>query len=305
MPPIPNSRPAEHRLKGIGFRVLAAIFFATMFAIGKLASQHGVVALELIFYRSLFALPVVLVWIMPGPGIAGLKTRRPGAHLLRAAIGLTGMTLTFQAVIMLPLAEATTIGFASPLFATLLSALILSERVARHRWTAIAVGFVGIVIVMQPGGHAVPVAGVAVALCGAVATAAVTITVRQLGATESPAAIVFWFMILGTIVMGMFLPFVGTAHPPAVWLLLALIGLAGGLGQLFMTVSLRLAPVSVLAPFDYVQLFAAVVFGWLFWSDAPVWSTVAGAALIAGSGLYTVYREHRLKIDRPPATPNA
>jgi drug/metabolite transporter (DMT)-like permease len=299
-----SHRPTDNRLKGIVLRIVATLSFATMAAIGKRASQHGIGAIELVFFRSLFALPVVLLWVGLGPGLRAIGTRRPRAHLLRATLGLAGMVLLFQALVMLPLAEAITISFASPLFATLLAALLLSERVARYRWAAVLTGFAGILIVTQPGGHEIPLLGALAGLCGALAAAAVNITLRHIGATESAAATVFWFMMMGTVATGTLLLFQGTtALTPMLLLELAAVGLAGGVAQISLTKSLQLAPVSALAPFDYLQLLGAIFYGWLFWSDVPAWTTVAGGALVVGSGIYTLYREQNLHVARLPLPP--
>jgi drug/metabolite transporter (DMT)-like permease len=260
----------------------------------KLAAERGVSTLELIFYRNLFSMPVILLWVACGPGFAIIRTKRPLAHLSRAGIGLISMFLNFQALVMLPLAEATTIGFAAPLFATILSVVLLGEAVGRHRWAAVAVGFIGVVIVMQPGTSSLPPDGLLVAIFSALGVAAVVITIRQIGTTEHPATIVFWFNVASLAVVSIPMPVVAQAHDPEVWGVLAIMGILGGTAQIAMTSSLRHAPVAVLAPFDYLQLLWASAIGWLLWSKSPSLATLAGGILIAASGIYTGYREHRL-----------
>lgn len=275
----------------------AVVCFALMTASLKLASEDGVVAAEMLFYRSVFGMPLVLGWIMLGPGLGALRTKRPLAHLGRSALGITGILLNFQALILLPLADLTTISFTAPIFATLLSLLLLREQVGHHRLLAIVAGFVGVVIVMRPGADsgAISHLGIAFALAGAVGTAGVTITLRQLGATENVAAIVFWFFTASAVVSGIAMIFVAQAHDPFTWAMLVAGGLSGGAAQLLMTASLRAAPVSVVSPFDYLQIIWAIALGWLIWSDAPSLNTALGALLIGGSGLYTAFREHRLR----------
>jgi len=213
---------------------------------------------------------------------------------------------------LLPLADATTISFTAPIFATLLSFLILKEAVGPRRWAAVAVGFVGVVIVMRPmagsggGDHAIPLEGIGFGLAAALLTAGVTITLRQLRDTEHVAAIVFWFFVASSIVGALLLPFVGHMHSPATFALLIGSGLAGGLAQLFMTASLKAAPVAVVAPFDYLQIVGAIVFGWWLMQATPTLNTLAGASLIASSGLYTAWREHvrrRQALVQPTAPP--
>jgi drug/metabolite transporter (DMT)-like permease len=185
----------------------------------------------------------------------------------------------------------------------ILSALVLKEPVGRHRWSAVAIGFAGVMVVMRPHGEALPPVGLAVAIIGALGVGAVTITLRQIGRTEATPTIVLWFTCLSLLGAGLLMPFFARAHEGRVWLILLAIGSFGGLGQLLMTASLRFAEVPVIVPFDYVQLLLAVVLGWLLFADRPPASTWAGAAIIVASGLYTVYREHRLGRDRPKAPP--
>ena len=274
-----------------------------MGALLKLASMEGLNAPELVFYRSLFSLPVVLFWVLKRESLASLKPNRPLAHVWRSCLGLLSMGLTFQALILLPLADATAINFTAPIFATILSFLILREDVGLHRWGAVVLGFVGVLIVARPGGSSLPILGIAIALVGAVGQAGVTTTLRHLQRSENIAAIVFWFAIAGIVVGGLLMPFFGRLHGLTALALVLAGGLAGGIGQLLMTSSLR-APVSVVSPFDYLQIVAATIYGWLLFSDVPSLHTILGAALIAGSGIYTALREHRRRLrEGPTAVP--
>ena len=297
---VPSSpRPEQNRLLGILLRLGATTSFGIMAAMIKLGHEHGVTTPELVFYRFAFGLPPLLVWVAWSRNFGVWRTERPLAHLGRSAIGLTTMVLAFTALAYLPLAEATTIGFAAPLFAVMLSALVLGETVRRHRWSAVVAGFVGVLVVVQPGGTDLPLVGLLLAVASAFGVACVTITIRQIGKTEHPQTTVLWFTGSSMLVTGMLLPFFGQMHDPATWAVLLGLGLAGGLGQLLMTASLRYASVGVIAPFDYIQLLWAVLLGWLIWDTHPPASTWAGAAVIIASGLYTIYREHRLGRDKP------
>jgi len=274
-----------------------------MGALLKLASIEGLNAPELVFYRSLFSLPVVLFWVLKRESLASLRPNRPLAHVWRSALGLLSMGLTFQALILLPLADATAINFTAPIFATILSFLILREDVGVHRWGAVVLGFIGVLIVARPGGSSLPVLGLMIALLGAVGQAGVTTTLRHLQRSENVAAIVFWFAVAGIAVGALLMPFFGQVHGLKAMALVAAGGLAGGIGQLLMTSSLR-APVSVVSPFDYLQIVAATIYGWMLFSDVPSPHTVTGAALIAGSGIYTAWREHRRRLrEGPTAVP--
>ncbi len=209
------------------------------------------------------------------------------------------MGLTFQALILLPLADATAINFTAPIFATILSFLILREDVGAHRWGAVVLGFLGVMIVARPGGSSLPILGVVIALVGAVGQAGVTTTLRHLQRSENVAAIVFWFAVAGIIVGGLLMPAFGQLHGATAMALVLGGGLAGGVGQLLMTSSLR-APVSVVSPFDYLQIVAATIYGWMLFSNVPSVHTITGAALIAGGGIYTAWREHRRRLKEGP-----
>src|SRR5450830_630531 len=190
--PDPSKAAGEDVVRGILLRIAAAGCFSIMTATLKLASQDGVAAPEMLFYRAFFGLPVVLAWVLTQPGgLSALSTRRPLAHLGRSALGVAAILCLFQTLTLLPLADATTLSFTAPIFATILSFFVLKEAVGPRRWAAVAVGFIGVIVVMRPGvGHSVlPLAGVAFALIGAVLTAGVTITLRQLRDTEQVAAI--------------------------------------------------------------------------------------------------------------------
>lgn len=296
MSPHPYSPIQENVARGIGLRIASAGLFSTMAALLKLAAEQGVVAPEMMFYRALFGLPVVLIWVFTSGGLGALSTQRPLAHLWRTGLGIFAILCSLQALVMLPLAEAATIGFTMPIFATLLSWLVLREQVGWRRWLAVACGLLGVVVIMRPGGGGgtLPLTGIIVGLFAALGTAGVTITLRQMRETEHVAAIVFWFFVGSAIVGLVLLPFFGRVHDAETMALLATAGVAGGLMQITMTASLQSAPVSVLAPFDYLQIVGAVVLGWVLLSSVPTVNTLAGATIISASGLFTAWRERAL-----------
>jgi drug/metabolite transporter (DMT)-like permease len=296
-------RPQQNRLLGIGMRICAATGFALMAALIKLGYDSGIATPEMVFYRFAFGLPPLLLWMASTRNLGAWRTRRPLAHLTRAVLGLTSLSLAFSALGYLPLAEATTISFVAPLFSVILSALVLSEAVGRHRWSAVAIGFGGVVIVMQPAGTALPAVGLTLALLAAFSVAGVTITIRQISRTEPTPTIVFWFSVFSIGAAALLLPFYGRAHDLREWLILAGIGTLGGTAQIFLTSSLRFAPIAAVVPFDYVQLLWAVMLGWSLWGTHPAATSWIGAGVIVGSGLYTVYREHRLGRDKPHPPP--
>ena len=290
---------------GITLRIVAAVSFSVMGALFKLAAETGdASAAEMLFYRAAVGIPVLLVWVLTGPGLAQLGTKRPFMHAGRALLGNAAILCTFQALTMLPLAEITTIGFMAPVFATILSFLLLQEQVGIYRWGAVLCGLAGVAVIMQPGssGHALPLAGLLFGLVAALGSAGVTIAVRQMRG-EHVTAIVFWFFVASLLVGAAFLPFAGSWHDPFTFGLLAAGGIAGTVAQIAMTASLRHAPVSVVMPFDYLQMLGAIAFGWLLFEQWPDWRTLLGAALIAGSGLFTAWREHVRR--RPRGLPAA
>lgn len=282
----------------IGMRIMAIACLAVMLAAIKLAGQRGVHIMESLFYRQFLSLPLILAWLWMGPGLTSVRTNRIGAHGIRTVVGMTGMVLNFLSVTLLPLAEATTIGFTVPIFATILSALVLKEVTGIHRWGAVVLGFCGVLVMFRPDAGHFPPLGVAVAIAAAIMVAIVSILIRQIGRTEGAATTVFWYTVLSLPPLGIGLCFFGQNHDLLTWGLLAIIGLAGGAGQLLLTASLRWAPVSVVLPMDYSSLIWATLLGWLIWDYWPGGSTWAGALLIVGSGLYIAWRE-RVRSIRP------
>jgi len=297
-----SSATEDRRLLAIGARLAAVTTIALMYALVKIADGRGVHIVESLFYRQLFAVPLVAIWVAVGPGFSSLKTDRPAAHGWRMAVGMCGMVLNFSTFILLPLAEATTIGFTVPMVTTILSALVLRESTGLHRWAAVILGFLGVLVVVQPGQSTLPAAGVAVGLCAALAVSCVNITLRQIGRTESATTTVFWFTVSSLIPVGIAMLFFARSHDGLTWLLLVLIGLTGGLAQLMLTTSLRWAPVSVVLPFDYLMLLWTAALGWLMFGDLPSHTTWLGAPLIIASGLYIAYREHKIHRERTAVT---
>ena len=281
----PRARQPDRPLAAIGIRVVATLLLTTMFAIAKVAQSYGVNVIEIVFYRQAIAILPVLALVIPSVGLASLKTRRPWLHASRTAVGTTGMILNFITISLLPLAETQALWFTTPLFATILSAIILRETVGVHRWSAVALGFIGVLIVVQPQTGHLPVVGATTGLTSALLTAFVTILLRQLGRTEPALTTVFWFFTMSAIPLAVVMPWFAQSHPPVVWILLAAMGIVGGLGQVALTLSLQYAPVSTVAPVDYASLIWSTLFGiWLFAEMPTAWTWI-GAPIIVASGL--------------------
>lgn len=290
----PRDSSSDRPLLALLMRLAGIAGFALMAALIKLAAETGIHLAELLFWRQLVSLPILLAWAMLTGGIAQLGTDRPRAHGVRAAYGIVGMVLNFGGVILLPLAEATTLGFTAPMFAVVLSIVLLKESVGVWRWSAVAAGFVGIVIIAQPGGGHLPLMGAAVALGGAFMIALIAIQIRDLSRTETPLVIVFWFSVASLIVTFPFMLWFREPLSAQQWWLVIGIGLAGTWGQVLVTMALRLGKVSSVIVMDYSSIVWATLFGWLFFATLPAVTTWIGAPLVVLAGLIISWREHYL-----------
>ncbi|MFC0103520.1 DMT family transporter [Sphingopyxis terrae] len=300
----PSPEVSQHYLGGIALRLLAMLSLSLMFVLVKRIDAAGIHIVESLFWRQAIVLPMLAGWALTRGGLAIYRTHRIGTHARRAMMGLTGMALNFGGMIFLPMAEATTINLSVPIFAVIFAALFLGEPTGWQRWSAVLVGFLGVLLVLNPttlvaqgftGHHGL---GTLIALGGAIMTALITIQVRDLARTESPMTIVFWFSLISMLPLGLALPFVMTAHGAGEWALLIGLGLLGAVVQLSLTGALRLAPVAVVTPMDYSSLLWSIACGWFFFGTLPAETTWVGAPLIVASGLFIAWREHRLHIER-------
>ena len=291
-----TDRPAEQNvLLGMALRICAGLALAVMFAGVKWAAQHGVGVVESLFYRQLGTTVAALAFVAIGPGLASLRTKRVGGHVVRMGIGLLAMGLNFLAFAMLPMAEATAIGFSVPIFSTLLAAIVLGERTGIWRWGAVLAGFAGIMVIVQPGSGHIALNGGIVAIAAALTTALATIAIRRLGATEAAATTVFWFGASSLVPLSVAMLFAGRAHSTEIFAVLAVMAIAGGAAQLFLTGALRFAPVALVMPMDYLSLIWSSLLGFLIFSQLPSEWTLLGAPLVIGAGLVILWREQRLK----------
>ena len=275
-------------------RIAGAASFVTMVLLIKLAGESGVALPEIMFWRQFLTVPLVLGFLALRGELARLKTAIPGTHAARSMVGMVGMVCNFAAVLMLPLAEATTLSFTTPLFVVVIAALVLREFVGPWRWTAVILGFAGVVVIAQPGQGNIPLLGGLIALAAALMTAMVTFLIRDMGRTEEPLRIVFYFSLFGSALMLVLLPYYMTLHSFHQWLLLAGIGLCGLGGQLGLTASLRYGALASVAVMDYTALIWATLYGWLIWDHLPPITTWLGAPLIIAAGATIAWREHRL-----------
>ncbi len=279
-------------------RLGAALSFATMAMLIKQAGESGISLPEIMFWRQFLTVPLVIGYLLIIGQLARLKTQRIGMHATRAGIGMVGMVLNFSAVLLLPLAESTTLGFTTPLFAVVLAALVFREHVGPWRWMAVALGFAGVLVIAQPGQVPVSMPGALAGLGSALMTALISFHIRGMSRTEEPLRIVFYFSLFGAAMMSVMLPFYVSAHDPKQWLLLAGIGVMGMCGQLFVTGSLRHGPIASVLIMDYTSLIWATAYGWLIWDHLPPAATWLGAPLIVGAGILVAWREHMLGKER-------
>lgn len=279
-----------------GALVLTGVFLiVSMNTLAKLlgTSHHPV---EMTFYRNVMVFAGVCLYLTLSRKWELVRTKRIKSHMFRALVGTTGIICGFWAVTLLPLADATTLIYTAPLFATVLSIPLLGERVGLYRWAAVFIGFIGVIFIAHPTEQNIVLTGTVLALMAAFFNASVQIFLRDLGRTEHPLTTVFYFMGFGILFTAVPLPFVWT-HLPShnEFFLLALLGLTGGLQQVIKTSGYAITPTSISAPLNYTGLIWAALFGWVFWGTLPTWQVITGAAIIVGSTSFILWREQRLK----------
>ena len=291
-------------LRGITYKILSVIVFIAMASLIK-SVAHRVPPGEAVFFRSFFAIPVILVWLWFRRELAlGVGTQNPLGHFWRGLIGTSAMGLGFAGLAFLPLPEVTAIGYAAPLLTVVFAAMFLGEAVRGFRFGAVALGLLGVLIVLSPrltvtgGATHAEALGAMLVLMGAVFSALAQIFVRKLVATERTATIVFWFSCSAAGLALLTLPFgwVMPTSTEAITLILA--GLLGGVGQIFLTSSYREADASVVAPFEYVSILFALGIGYWVFNEVPTLTMLGGAALVVAAGILIIWRERQLGLER-------
>lgn len=294
--------PLRHDIRrGALLMVLSHALFTAMSAVVK-ALGDRIPVVELMFFRSALALPVVALILARGRGglLGGLRTRRFGGHVARACTGTAAQGCGFFALTVLPLAVQTALGYTTPLFVTVLAILFLGERVGVHRWSAVVAGFLGVLVIAAGQGAFGPASvvvgglaalGTAAAVAQGLFSAATTLLVRQLSATESSSTITMFQSLLMTGFTLVALPFFWVTPTWEELALLVLVGLVGGVAQWMLTEAWASAQVSSVAPYSYSALVWAMAIGWVVWGDVPGPAMLAGSALIVAAGLYILHRE--------------
>jgi drug/metabolite transporter (DMT)-like permease len=289
----------EHVPLGILYMIGATIVFAASSAVSKwLVASYPIG--EVLFTRTAVALVTCALFILPQTGLAVFRTRRLRHHVGRSLSQGCSQTFLLIAFSLMPLAGAIAINFSSPLFATLVSALLLKEAVGLARWAALLVGFCGVLIVAHPGAEAVQI-GALFALANAVLYGSVTAAVRGMTATESAETLTLYQLTLLTAFFALMLP-LGWVSPTPVdagWIVFN--GVSNAVGQYWWTRALHLAPASAVAPFYYLSLIWASILGFAIWGEVPTVSLVIGSAVVVASGLFLLWRENSARQAKLPA----
>ncbi|MFC7702740.1 DMT family transporter [Plastorhodobacter daqingensis] len=301
---MPAEPPQTSPVQGIVLKILSVIVFIVMASLIKATADH-VPPGEAVFFRSFFAVPVILVWLWWRSELGtGLRVSDPMGHVWRGLVGTLAMGFGFAGLGLLPLPEVTAIGYAAPLLTVILAAMFLGEEVRAFRLSAVALGLVGVLVVLSPRLTTVgdfgnlEALGAIVVLTGAMCTALAQVFVRKLVQMEQTSAIVFWFSITASILSLATVPFGWVLPAPREALLLVTAGLLGGLGQILLTASYRHADASVIAPFEYASMIFALGIGYFLFGEVPTLVMLGGAALIILAGVLIIWRERQLGIER-------
>jgi drug/metabolite transporter (DMT)-like permease len=298
-----SARPAL----GVGLKITAILLFTCMSAIIK-SLADDVPAGESVFFRSFFAIPVILIWLAQrGKLKSGLKTKNAMGHVWRGLFGTTAMGLTFTGLGLLPLPEVTAIGFATPIFTVILAAVLLGEQIRLIRVTAVAIGLVGVMIILWPRFSNIgtmeqtATIGALLILMATMVRSLVQIHIRQLVQNEDTAAIVFYFSCTASLLALCTLPFGWVMPDLQTFGLLVLAGLIGGVAQILITSAYRFGSASMLAPYDYTSMLFAIMLGYVFFAELPTMMMLAGAALVISAGALVIWRERQLGMERGKA----
>lgn len=279
------------------FKAIVAMLFAVLF-VTIMSAQAKLIGIEyhpaqITFARAIVVLIFLTPLIYKLGGLNFLKTEKPILHFFRGVAGLIGNIMFFLAYQRLPLADVTVISQAVPIFSCILAIIFLKEIIGWRRWLAIFIGFIGVIIAINPSGQ-IAVALI-YALVGTLMWSITIIFLRLLGSTEHPVKTVFYFMLVSVIVTSFFQPFLWKEPSFEVILLFFGLGISAFLTQLLMTYALQKAPASIVSPFNYTGIIWAIIFDYIIWNSSPVFTTIAGGIIITIAGVYIFRRESKLK----------
>jgi len=282
----------EHVVLGMAAGIGAFFMFAVMMVFAKtLSANHSVI--EIAFYRNLIAsIPfLVMVFAFGRRDILVIRSK-PTLVGLRAALGTASLITTFAAYSMMPMADTAALLFTTSLFIPVLGVLFLKESVGPYRWSAVAAGFMGVVIMLGPSGGMYTL-GVAVTMSSACMHAILQIMLRYLGRYESPETVTFYFFIIGTFLTALALPFVAVKPTMAEFPMLLGVGLSGAAAQWLLSVAFKNAPAAIVTVFNYSTIVWATLFGWAIWNELPLPTVIAGGTVVIASNIVVVWRESR------------
>ena len=282
------------------YRSLVLGILSMVGAVGALAAMQMFVKLtgttyspfQAVFFRNAVACVLLVPVMLWRNGAASFRTDRPLGHFGRSLSGVMGNASFYFAYSQIALSDGMAIAMAMPIFATILAIPFLGERVGARRWTAIVIGFVGVLVALNPAGSFK--IGSLFALFGTMLWALSLIQIKKLAQTESPFLIVFYYMVTGFLVSIVILPFVWITPTPLHLVYYISAGVVGAAGQLLMTYAMKFAPAAVVTPFEYTSIIWAVLFDLLIWGVLPSLTTVFGAGIVIMTGLYIWHRETRL-----------
>ena len=293
---------------GIILKVVSVCCFMAMVTAIKAVADR-VPPGEVVFFRNIFAIPVILIWLfLAGEAAQGLKTQNKLGHVWRSLAGTGAMALNFAVLAILPLPEVTAISFAAPLLAVVLATFMLGERVGIVRIGLVALGLLGVVVIIAPrltllaSENVAPIEliGVGMAIAAALLMALAQIFARKLVRTETTSAVVFYFTVMAALLSLLTLPWGWQAPDAQTTPLLIIAGVCGGLGQIFLIMSYRRAQTAVIAPFEYVSMLLALVIGYVVFDEVATTTMLAGAALVMLAGILVILREWQLGVRRRP-----
>jgi drug/metabolite transporter (DMT)-like permease len=283
----------DHVVLGMSAALGAFFMFTIMNVFAKLLStNHSVI--EIAFYRNLIAsIPFLIMVFAFGKREILVLHSKPVLVGVRATLGVVSLCTTFAAFSLMPLADTTALLFTSSLFIPILGVLFLKESVGAYRWTAVVIGFIGVIIMAQPSGEVYSI-GIIVAICAALMHAILQIVLRYLGRYESPETISFYFFIIGTFLTALPLPFIAVRPSIHEIPLLFGVGLTGAAAQFLLSVAYRNAQAAIVTVFNFSGIFWAMMFGWMIWNDWPTTTVMVGAGVVIASNALIIWREARL-----------
>ena len=302
------SRPeaSDTNTNGILLKVISVSFFVLMAALIKESSKM-VPAGEAVFFRSFFSLPIIFGWLwLSGQMASGLKVVSFFDHFWRGLVGTVAMAFMFLGLGLLPLPEVTAISYSAPILTVVFAAAILREKVRLIRFTAVFMGFIGVLIILYPRLSVISLEqkfsfearGALYVLLGATFMALAHIFIRKLTKTETASAIVFYFTISSCFWSALTMPFGWVIPNMFTFGILLLAGLLGGFGQIFLTTAYKYSEASMVAPFEYISILFAIVLGYFVFGELPTLTVLVGSLVVISAGILIIWREHRLGVER-------